>query len=113
LRCIVSYYSTLCYQAFRALIPLLSFGKDEFIKETKFKKMYLLPLVSTLLSGVFSGSVLARYYGHRGSGIINVFCLFVAFVSSSIMYYEVVFGSCEVFIDLFGPWFTVGSFNVY
>jgi proton-translocating NADH-quinone oxidoreductase chain L len=75
--------------------------------------MYLLPLVSTLFSGIFSGSMLARFYGHRGSGIINVLCLFVAFVSSLFMWYEVVFASCEVYIDLFGAWFTVGSFNVY
>lgn len=75
--------------------------------------MYLLPLVSTLFSGIFSGSMLARYYGHRGSAIINVLCLFVAFISSLIMWYEVVFASCEVFVDLFGTWFTVGSFNVY
>ncbi len=77
------------------------------------QKMYLLPLVSTLFSGIFSGSMLARYYGHRGSAIINVLCLFVAFISSLIMWYEVVFASCEVFVDLFGTWFTVGSFNVY
>ncbi len=75
--------------------------------------MYLLPLVSTLFSGIFSGSMLARFYGHRGSAIINVLCLFVAFISSLVMWYEVVFASCEVFMDLFGTWFTVGSFNVY
>jgi NADH-ubiquinone oxidoreductase chain 5 len=75
--------------------------------------MYLLPLVSTLFSGIFSGSMFARLYGHRGAGIINVFCLFVAFLSSLIMWYEVVFASSEVFIDLFNVWFSVGSFNVY
>ncbi len=75
--------------------------------------MYLLPLVSTLFSGIFSGSMFARLYGHRGAGIINVFCLFVAFLSSLMMWYEVVFASSEVFIDLFNVWFTVGSFNVY
>lgn len=75
--------------------------------------MYLLPLISTLFSGIFSGSMLARFYGHRGTGVINVLCLFVAFVSSLLMWYEVVFASCEVYMDLFGAWFTVGSFNVY
>ncbi len=49
------------------------------------KKMYLLPLLSTLFSGLFSGSMFARYYGHRGSGVINVLCLFIAFVSSLCM----------------------------
>jgi NADH-ubiquinone oxidoreductase chain 5 len=75
--------------------------------------MYLLPLVGTLFSGIFSGSNVARLYGHRGSAIINVFCLLVAFISSLLMWYEVVFGSSEVFINLFDVWFTVGSFNVY
>lgn len=75
--------------------------------------MYLLPLVGTLLSGIYSGSPLARYYGHRGTGILNVICLFVAFVSSLLMWYEVVFASSEVLIDLGGTWFSVGSFIVY
>ena len=75
--------------------------------------MYLLPLLGTLLSGLFSGSTLARFYGHRGSSVLNIFCLFVAFVSSLIMWYEVVFASSEVLINLWGSWFTVGSFNVY
>lgn len=47
--------------------------------------MYLLPLVSTLFSGIFSGSMLARFYGHRGSAVISVLCLFVSFLSSLIM----------------------------
>ena len=75
--------------------------------------MFILPLVSTLFSGVFSGSMLSRYYGQRGSGVINVLCLFVAFISSLLMWYEVVFAGCEVYVDLFGSWFTVGSMNVY
>jgi NADH-ubiquinone oxidoreductase chain 5 len=75
--------------------------------------MYLLPLIGTLLSGIFAGSPLARYYGHRGAGIVNVICLFVAFVSSLLMWYEVVFASSEVLINLAGSWFTVGSFLVY
>ena len=60
--------------------------------------MYVLPLISTLFSGIFSGSMFARYYGHRGSAIISVMCLFIAFISSLIMWYEVVFASCEVYV---------------
>jgi NADH-ubiquinone oxidoreductase chain 5 len=75
--------------------------------------MYLLPLVSTLFSGIYAGSPVARYYGHRGTGVLNVFCLFVALMSSILMWYELVFASSEVLIDLGGSWFTVGSLNVY
>ena len=75
--------------------------------------MYLFPLLGTLLSGIYTGSSLARYYGHRGSIIVSIFCLFIAFFSSLIMWYEVVFAGSEVLIDLWGSWFTVGSFNVY
>ena len=74
--------------------------------------MFLLPLVSTLTSSVFSGSMIARYLGHRGCVVISIFCLFVSFISSVLIWFEVCFGSSEVYIDLFGPWFTVGSFNV-
>jgi hypothetical protein len=75
--------------------------------------MYLLPLVGTLLSGILSGSTFARTYGHRGTTLLSVFCLGISFVSSLFMWYEIVFSSSEVFINLFGSWFTVGSFNVY
>lgn len=74
--------------------------------------MYLLPLVGTLFSGLFSGTMVARYYGQRGSNIMNIFCMAIAFISSVAIWYEVVFGACEVYIDVFGPWFSVGSFNV-
>lgn len=47
--------------------------------------MFLLPIVSTLFSGILSGSMIARLLGHRGSGVLNVLCLFVAFISSLAM----------------------------
>lgn len=75
--------------------------------------MYLLPLVTTLASSVSSGTIFARLYGHRGSAVISIFCLLLAFLSSLAIWYEVSIGSVEVFVDLFGSWFTVGSFNVY
>jgi proton-translocating NADH-quinone oxidoreductase chain L len=74
--------------------------------------MFLFPLVSTFLSSVISGSMIARTIGHRGSAVVSIICLFVAFISSSLIWYEVALGSCEVYINLFGDWFTVGSFNV-
>jgi proton-translocating NADH-quinone oxidoreductase chain L len=75
--------------------------------------MYLLPLISTVLSSFLCGSMFARLFGHRGSIIISIFFLFISFVSSLFIWYEVAIASCEVYVDLFGSWFTVGSFNVY
>lgn len=75
--------------------------------------MYLLPLISTFLSSFLCGSMFARLFGHRGSIIISIFFLFISFVSSLFIWYEVAIASCEVYVDLFGSWFTVGSFNVY
>lgn len=75
--------------------------------------MYLLPLLSTFLSSFLCGSMFARLFGHRGSIIISIFCLFVSFLSSLLIWYEVAIASCEVYVDVFGTWFTVGSFNVY
>ena len=75
--------------------------------------MYLFPLVATLSSCVCSGTPFARLYGHRGSAIISITCLFISFVSSVAIWYEVAFGSCEVYMNVMGSWFTVGSFNVY
>lgn len=74
--------------------------------------MYLLPLVGTLFSGLFSGTMVARYYGQRGSNILNIYCMAIAFISSLIIWYEVVFGACEVYTEVFGTWFSVGTFNV-
>lgn len=75
--------------------------------------MYLLPLLSTFLSSFLCGSMFARLFGHRGSIIISIFLLFVSFLSSLLIWYEVAIASCEVYVDVFGTWFTVGSFNVY
>ena len=75
--------------------------------------MFLFPLVATLMSCLCSGPFLARLYGHRGSALISVLCLLISFLSSLFIWYEVAFGACEVYMDLFGSWFTVGSFNVY
>lgn len=74
--------------------------------------MYLIPLVSTLLSSIISGSMVARFIGHRGCAITSVILLFSAFLSSLAIWYEVTLAGCEVFISLFGTWFSVGSFNV-
>jgi proton-translocating NADH-quinone oxidoreductase chain L len=74
--------------------------------------MYLLPLLSTLLSSLFAGFMVSRGIGYRGVTVFSVFSLVVAFLSSATIWYEVVFCSCNVSIDVFGSWFEVGSFNV-
>lgn len=74
--------------------------------------MYILPLLSTFLSSLFAGFMVSRGIGYRGVTIFSVFSLVVAFLSSATIWYEVVFCSCNVSIDVFGSWFEVGSFNV-
>jgi|LakMenE18May11ns_1017448.scaffolds.fasta_scaffold9519326_1 NADH-ubiquinone oxidoreductase chain 5 len=74
--------------------------------------MYLLPLLSTLLSSVFSGFMVARGLGHRGIAVFSITNLFIAFATSALIWIEIVLGGCEVSIDLFGSWFEVGTFNV-
>jgi NADH:ubiquinone oxidoreductase subunit 5 (subunit L)/multisubunit Na+/H+ antiporter MnhA subunit len=56
--------------------------------------------------------MIGRLIGHRGSAVISISCLFVAMISSACIWYEVIFSMSEVYVDLFGSWFTVGSFNV-
>ena len=74
--------------------------------------MYLMPLISCFLSSVFCGSMIARSLGHRGSIVLSIFCLAISFLSSSVIWYEVVFGACPVKVDVFGEWFGAGTFNV-
>ena len=86
--------------------------KNNFKKKNK-SFMFCIPLVSTLVSSLFCGTMIARYLGHRGSAVLSIFCLFVAFFSSVLIWIEVALGSCETYVNLFGEWFTAGSFNVY
>ena len=74
--------------------------------------MYLIPLLSTLMSSVFAGTMVARFLGHRGIAVFSILSLVIAFVSSAIIWVEVVLGSCEVWLDLGGVWFEVGSVQV-
>mgnify|MGYP003584513923 CR=1 FL=1 len=69
--------------------------------------MYILPLFTTFLSSIISGC--ARNIGTRGTAITSVLLLFIGFLSSLVIWYEVSFGSCSVIIPLFNTWFSVGS----
>lgn len=74
--------------------------------------MYLLSVFAPLIGGLINTSPVARFIGHRGSTILAIGCMVVAFVSSCVVYYEVVFMGCSVSIDVFSTWFSVGTFNV-
>jgi hypothetical protein len=73
--------------------------------------MFLLSVFFPLLGGLINTSPVARFLGHRGSSIIAISCMVVAFISSVVIYYEVVFMGCAVSVDVFGTWFSVGTFN--
>ncbi len=64
------------------------------------------------MSSVFAGTMVARFLGHRGIAVFSILSLVIAFVSSAIIWVEVVLGSCEVWLDLGGVWFEVGSVQV-
>ena len=73
--------------------------------------MYLLSVFFPLLGGLINTTPIARFLGHRGGSILAITCMVVAFISSCVIYYEVVFMGCAVSMDVFGTWFSVGSFG--
>ena len=73
--------------------------------------MYLIPIAACFLASFFNGSMIARAFGQRGSVVIGIVCLIVAFVSSALIWVEVVVMGCPVSLDLGGAWFHVGSFH--
>jgi proton-translocating NADH-quinone oxidoreductase chain L len=73
--------------------------------------MYLLAVFAPLIGGCLNVSPVARMIGHRGSTIVAIGCMVIAFIASAVIYYEVVFMGCAVSIDVFGSWFSVGSFT--
>ena len=66
--------------------------------------MYLLPLEACVLSSVFTGTMVARYLGQRGSSLLSLVSLAVAFGASLLIWVEVCLLCCEVWIDLWGAW---------
>lgn len=83
----------------------------QYFKSGRFFKMYLLSVFAPLIGGLVNVSPLARSIGHRGASIVAIACMVLAFISSVIVYYEVVFMGCSVSIDVAGTWFSVGSFG--
>ena len=72
---------------------------------------------SVTLVAVAAGSLLpsllaGRCVGHRGAHFVSIFAPALAFLASALIWGEICFCSTEVCIDLFGPWFELGSFSV-
>ena len=76
--------------------------------------MYLIPLLSTLMSSVFCAAlpIVSRNIGHRGVAVFSISSLTIAFLSSAIIWFDLYIGSAPVWLDLFGPWFEVGTVTV-
>lgn len=76
--------------------------------------MYLIPLLATLMSSVFSGALpmVSRNLGHRGVAVFSILSLVIAFLSSALIWIDLYIGSAPVWLDLFGPWFEVGTVTV-
>ena len=72
--------------------------------------MYLtllyLPLISSIISGLFG-----RFLGSQGSKLVSVICIFIAFVLSLILFYEVILMDCVTYIKL-SIWINSQLFNV-
>jgi proton-translocating NADH-quinone oxidoreductase chain L len=72
----------------------------------------MIPLISTLLSGIITGTPIVRKIGHRGAKIASVILIGVASTVSGLIWYETLVGGCETEIDVLGPWFSVGTMQV-
>jgi NADH-ubiquinone oxidoreductase chain 5 len=72
--------------------------------------MYLLFIFLPLLSSLFSG-LFGKKIGYKGSCFLAVTCLFLTFLLSLVIFYEVAFMNCCVYIKLM-PWIDSEYFNV-
>ena len=74
--------------------------------------MFCFPLLSLLFNFIINVSPIARTIGHRGGMVIS-FCLsLVTLLSSMCIWYEVIFGACELYINLFGTWISLGTMDI-
>ena len=74
--------------------------------------MYLLPLICSLASSVLNGFLVARATGHRGASFISLFGMALCAMASAVIWLEVCLCGCSVWVELFGSWFSAGSFQV-
>lgn len=72
--------------------------------------MYLLviffPIISAFILGFFG-----RFIGRKGAAILSTTCIFLAFITSLIIFYEVALLNSVCLIKL-TPWFDIGLLNV-
>lgn len=73
-----------------------------------------MPLLATLMSSVFCGALpmASRNLGHRGVVVFSILSLTIAFISSAFIWVDLYIGGAPVWLDLFGPWFEVGTVTV-
>ena len=72
--------------------------------------MYLTLIFLTFIGSCLAG-VFGKHLGARGSAFITVLCLFICFLMSLLIFYEVSLLSCPTFIKL-GIWFNLSTLNV-
>ena len=72
--------------------------------------MYLLLIFLPLLSSITAG-LFGRYIGPKGASLLTVFCLFITFFISVIVFYEVGLIGCCTYIKL-AKWIDCDLFNV-
>lgn len=72
--------------------------------------MYLLAVFAPFFGSAAAG-LFGRFIGSRGSGLITIIGMFVSFLGSTLIYYEVGLQGSPVYITL-GNWFSVSSVNV-
>jgi NADH-ubiquinone oxidoreductase chain 5 len=68
--------------------------------------LIFLPLISSVSAGFFG-----RFIGPKGSGIVTVSCMFITFLISLFVFYEVALIGCPVYIKLV-DWINSGTLNI-
>jgi len=74
--------------------------------------MFCFPLLCFFLSSFISGTPISRFIGHRGSIVISIILSGLGMLSSILIEYEVIYGSCEAQMNYFGTWISLGSFDI-
>jgi len=72
--------------------------------------MYLLLILLPVIGSCFAG-LFGKYLGSKGSVFLTTFCLFLSFLLSIFLFYEVIFFNCFVYIKL-AIWINSETLNV-
>lgn len=72
--------------------------------------MYILILILPLL-GCFLAGLCGRYFGREGSALLSTFCLFLSWLLSLFIFYEV--GVCHSIVDIkLYQWFILDIYSI-